>query len=203
MFRKLLPKETLYFESFREMVEHLSEMADLALKLFSADKFDKSIILDIKPIEKRCDEITKKIFKRLNQTYITPFDREDIFNLIKRLDDIGDILYAAVIRVELFNRKEKIKYADDIVAIIVKQLDALEIALRDLKVRHINECKAVKDLETEVDSIYHQAIKELFLEEKDAIELIKKKEILSILEDASDKCQSAANVILAIFIKNA
>ena len=62
MFRKLLPKETLYFESFREMVEHLSEMADLALKLFSADKFDKSIILDIKPIEKRCDEITKKIF---------------------------------------------------------------------------------------------------------------------------------------------
>ncbi|PJA99034.1 MAG: DUF47 domain-containing protein [Ignavibacteriales bacterium CG_4_9_14_3_um_filter_30_11] len=203
MFRKLLPKETVYFENFRQMVQNLSEMADLTLKLFSSEVIDKTIILDIKPIEKRCDDITKKTFNRLNQTFITPFDREDIFNLIKKLDDIGDILYAAVIRIELFNRKQKIKYADEIAAIIVKQLDALEIAIQDLKVKHINECKAVKTLETEADSVYHRAIRELFIEEKDAIELIKKKEILSLLEDASDKCQSAANVILAIFIKNA
>ncbi len=203
MFRKLLPKETRYFENFREMIQHLSQMADLTLKLFSSEKIDMNLILDIKPIEKRCDEITKDVVKRLNQTFITPFDREDIFNLIKKLDDISDILYAAVIRVELFNRKEKIKYADEIAAIIAKQLDALEIAIQDLKVKHINECKAVKVLETEADAVYHQAIRELFKEEKDAIELIKKKEILSLLEDASDKCQSAANVILAIFIKNA
>jgi len=203
MFRKLLPKETVYFENFRQMVQNLSEMADLTLKLFSSEVIDKTIILDIKPIEKRCDDITKKTFNRLNQTFITPFDREDIFNLIKKLDDIGDILYAAVIRIELFNRKQKIKYADEIAAIIVKQLDALEIAIQVLKVKHINECKAVKTLETEADSVYHRAIRELFIEEKDAIELIKKKEILSLLEDASDKCQSAANVILAIFIKNA
>ncbi len=203
MFRKLLPKEEKYFENFRMMIQHLTDMADLTLKLFSSDTFDKNIILEIKPIERRCDEITSKIFKRLNQTFITPFDREDIFNLIKKLDDIGDILYAASIRVDLFNSSEKIKYADEIASIIVQQLKALEIAIQDLKVKHVNECKAVKDLETEADKVYHSAIRELFSNEKDAIELIKKKEILGLLEDASDKCQSAANVILAIFIKNA
>jgi len=203
MFRKLLPKETIYFENFRQMIQSLSEMADLTLKLFSSDKIDKNIILEIKPIERRCDDITKDTYNRLNKTFITPFDREDIFNLIKKLDDISDILYAAVIRVDLFNIKDKIKYTDEIAAIIAKQLDALEIAIQDLKVKHWNECKAVKALESEADHVYHTAIKDLFLEEKDPIELIKKKEILSWLEDASDKCQSAANVILAIFIKNA
>jgi len=203
MFRKLLPKEEKYFENFRMMVQHLTDMADLTLKLFSSETFDKNIILEIKPIERRCDEITSKIFKRLNQTFITPFDREDIFNLIKKMGDISDILYAAVIRVDLFNSNEKIKYADEITSIIVQQLKALEIAIQDLKAKHVNECKAVKDLETEADSVYHTAIRELFRDEKDAIELIKKKEILGLLEDASDKCQSVANVILSIFIKNA
>jgi len=85
MFRRLLPKEEKYFENFREMVQHVSDMADLTLKLFSSETIDKSIILEIKPIERRCDEITNKVFKRLNQTFITPFDREDVFNLIKKL----------------------------------------------------------------------------------------------------------------------
>ena len=203
MFRKLLPKEEKYFENFREMVQYLSEMANLTLKLFSSDKFDKSIILEIKPIEKRCDELTSKIFKRLNQTFITPFDREDIFNLVKKLDDIADILYAASIRVDLYNMNERVKYADEIASIIVKQIDALETAIQDLKIKNVNECKAVKDLETEADDVFHRAIRELFQKENDAIELIKNKKILGLLEDASDKCQSAANVILAIFIKNA
>ena len=137
------------------------------------------------------------------QTCALPIYREDVFNLIKKLDDIGGILYAATVRVDIFNRSKKIKYADDLASIIVQQLKALEIAIQDLKAKHVNECKAVKDLETEADTVYRSAIRELFSEEKDAIELIKKKEILGLLEDASDKCQSAANVILSIFIKNA
>ena len=167
MFRKLLPKEEKYFENFREMVQYLSEMANLTLKLFSSDEFDKSIILDIKPIEKRCDEITTKVFKRLN------------------------------------HMSKRVHFADEISSIIVKQIEALEIAIQDLKVKNVSELKAVKDLETEADDVYHRAIRELFMQEKDAIELIKKKKVLGLLEDASDKCQSAANVILAIFIKNA
>ncbi len=157
----------------------------------------------MKPLELRCDELASKITKRLNKTFITPFDREDIFALIKRLDDVSDMLLGATVRVETFHIDKKIDYADKLALIIREQINELGIAVQDLKVKRINEMKAVKDLEIEADKVYHQAIKDLFENEKDAIELIKKKEILDLLERTSDRCQSTANIILSIFIKNA
>ncbi len=202
MFSKLLPKEEKYFEDFRDMITHIQQMADLTHKLFTSEEPDKDLLLQIKPLDNRCDEVSNKIIKRLNKTFITPFDREDIFNLIKKLHDISDMLLAASRRVEIYNISRRIKYADKLVAIAHQQIKELGIAINDLKTKHSNECKAVMDLESEADKIYQQAIKELFETEKDAITLIKRKEILSLLEGACDKCQSAANVILYIFIKN-
>lgn len=203
MFKNLIPKEEKYFEDFKEMISYIEEMAMHTHKLFSMKEVDKDLLLKIKPLEKRCDEVSSKIIKRLNKTFITPFDREDIFLLIKKLDDISDMLLAASRRVDTFNVTKKIKYTDSLSSIVHQQIKELGIAVNDLKTKHINECKAVKDLESEADKVYQQAMKELFEEEKDAIALIKKKEILNLLEGASDKCQSAANVILSIFIKNA
>lgn len=203
MLKKLLPKEEKYFEDFKEMIVHIQEMATLTHRLFSEEKPDKDIILKLRPLEKRCDEVSSKVIKRLNKTFITPFDREDIFNLVKKLDDIGDMLLAASIRIDIFNVTKKIKHSDKLASIVLQQIKELGIALNDLKVKHINECKAVKVLESEADKVYHQAMKELFVEEKDPLNVIRKKDILSILEEASDKSQSAANVILSIFIKNA
>lgn len=202
MFKKLLPKEEKYFEDFKEMITFIEEMAVHTEKIFSFDE-PQMHILKMKPLELRCDEITSKITKRLNRTYITPFDREDIFALVKRLDDVSDMLLGATIRIETFNINKKIEYADKLSTIIHEQIKELGIAVQDLKVKRINEMKAVKDLEAEADKIYQQAIKELFEKEKDAIELIKKKEIIDLLERTSDRCQSTANVILSIFIKNA
>ena len=150
----------------------------------------------------RCDEITSKVTKRLNKTYITPFDREDIFGLIKRLDDISDMLLGATSRIETYDIKYKVKYADKLSSVIVRQVEELGIAIQDLKVKRTNEMKVVKALETEADNIYRQALKELFETETNAIEIIKRKEILEILEDTSDKCQSTANLIISLFIKN-
>lgn len=202
MLKNLIPKEEKYFEEFNEMISHISEMAKYTSQLFSSEVMDYSLLLKIKPLEQRCDELSSKIIKRLNKTFITPFDREDIFGLVKRLSAISDMLLGAANRVETFNITEKIKYADKISAIIFQQIIELGIAIQDIKARRINECKAVNDLEAEADKIYQQANKELFEEEKDAIKLIKIKEILDLLERTSDKCQSAANIILAIFIKN-
>lgn len=145
-----------------------------------------------------------KGIKRLNKTYITPFDREDIFTLIKRIDGIGDILFGTVVRVDTYNLTEKVEGAKELASIVLQQTKALENALQDLnkKTDHINECKTVKDLESEADNIYRQYVKKLFSEEKDALTIFKKKEILDMLEQASDKCQSTANVIISIFIKN-
>lgn len=203
MLNKLLPKEEKYFEDFKSMISHIDEMAHLVQTLFSTTDIDKNILLKIKPLEVRCDEITYKIVKRLNKTFITPFDREDIFTLIKRLDDISDMLLAASLRVDILNITIKIKYADKLSSIVLEQIRELGKAINDLKSRHINECKAVKDLESEADKVYHQAIKELFSDGKDAVTIIKEKEVLDLLEKASDKCQAVANVILSIFIKNA
>jgi uncharacterized protein len=202
MFKQLIPKEEKYFEEFNEMISHISEMAKYANQLFSSEVIDHSLLLKIKPLEQRCDELSSKIIKRLNKTFITPFDREDIFALVKRLSTISDMLLGATNRVETFNIHNKIKYTDKISSIILQQIRELGIAIQDIKARRINECKAVNDLESEADKIYQLANKELFEEEKDAIMLIKIKEILDILERTSDKCQSAANIILSIFIKN-
>lgn len=202
MFKKLLPKEEKYFEDFKEMISLIGEMATHTEKVFQFDE-PASHILKMKPLELLCDEITYKITKRLNKTFITPFDREDIFALIKRLDDISDMLLGATVRVDNFHINKKIDYADKLASIIREQVKELGVAIQDLKVKRVNELKAVKALEVEADRIYQQAIKELFEKEKDAIELIKKKEIIDLLENTCDKCQSTANVILSIFIKNA
>ncbi|MBZ0199324.1 MAG: DUF47 family protein [Ignavibacteriaceae bacterium] len=202
-FSKLLPKEEKYFENFKEMIGDISEMADEVYNLFSADVPDKNIMLRVKPIESRCDAIEAKIIKRLNKTFITPFDREDVFRLVKRLDDIADMLFGAATRIEMLNITHKIKYADKLAFIIKEQISELDKAIQDLKVKSVNEMKAVKTLEVEADKIYQQALKELFENPNDVLNVIKEKEILDILENTSDKCQSTANVILAIFIKNA
>jgi uncharacterized protein len=202
MFKKLLPKEEKYFEDFKDMITFIEEMAVHTEKVFAFED-QQSHILKMKPLELRCDETAAKITKRLNKTYITPFDREDIFALIKRLDDISDMLLGATIRVETFHIEKKIDHAEKLALIIHAQVKELGVAIQDLKVKRINELKAVKDLEVEADKVYQQAIKELFENEKDAIELIKKKEIIDLLERTSDRCQSTANVILSIFLKNA
>ena len=201
MFNKLLPKEEKYFEDFKVMISLIEEMAVHTEKIFQFED-QQDHILKMKPLEVRCDEITSKITKRLNKTFITPFDREDIFALVKRLDDISDMLLGATVRVDTFKIDKKIDYADKISSIIKEQVRELGVAIQDLKVKRVNEVKAVKVLEIEADKVYQQAIKELFENEKDAIELIKKKEIIDLLERTSDRCQSTANVILSIFIKN-
>jgi uncharacterized protein Yka (UPF0111/DUF47 family) len=204
MFKGLLPKEEKYFDDFSEIIVHVQEMAKHTYNLFSSESYDPDIYLKLKPLENRCDEISSRVIKRLNNTFITPFDREDIFSLIKKIDAIGDILLGTVARVDTYSLTEKVEGADKIAAIILQQTKELETVLNGLKAKEkqINECKAVRDLETEADNVYRASLKKLFLEEKDAITLFKKKEILDMLEKASDKCQSTANVIISILIKN-
>ena len=204
MFNKLLPKEEKYFEDFKDIISHIQEMAKFTHEFFSNHPYDKDIYLKLLPLARRCDEITSKVVKRLNKTFITPLDREDIFTLIKKINAIGDLLIGAASRVDTYSLAEKVEGAEELASIIVQQTRELDIVLQDLKHanKQINECKAVKDLEMEADNIYRVSLKKLFIEEKDPLVVMKKKEILEILENGSDKCQSTANVIIQILIKN-
>ena len=204
MFKALMPKEEKYFEDFKEIITHVEEMARITNEYFASADYAKDIYFKLKPLEKRCDEVSTRVIKRLNNTFITPFDREDIFSLIKKIDSLADILLGTVARIDMYSITDKVDGAEQLSMIIFRQIKELEVVLQDLKNKgtQINECKAVKDLETEADTIYRQTLKKLFVEEKDAITLFKKKEILDMLEKACDKCQSTANIIISILIKN-
>lgn len=205
MIKALLPKEEKYFEDFKELISRIEEIGKMTYDFFSADSYDPDIFLKLKPLENHCDEISSRVVRRLNKTFITPFDREDIFSLVKKLDAIGDNLFGAASRVDTYNLHEKVEGADKLASIVLLQIKELGLVLQDLKKRgeNINECKTVKVLESEADNVYRAALKKLFTEETDPMKIFKKKEILDILENAADKCQSTANVIIQILIKNA
>ncbi|MCR4417531.1 MAG: DUF47 family protein [Ignavibacteria bacterium] len=205
MLKKLIPKEEKYFEYFNQLASLLSEIAGDVYKLYTDVKDIDSIVSNLKNKEHQCDKITSAVRHQLNHTFVTPFDREDILQLVKRMDDIADILLVAASRFQIFKISEKIDYTDEIARIVKEQTEVINHAIHNLKQHKsiIDECDRVKHLESEADNIYHQALTNLFEKEKDAISLIKKKEILDVIERASDICQSVARIIESITIKNA
>lgn len=205
LLKKLVPKEEKYFEYFNELSSLLVEISSGVDRLYSEIKNTEQIVSDLKNKEHQCDKITSAVRHQLNNTFITPFDREDILQLVKRMDDIADILLVAASRFQIFKIEEKVEYADEIASLVKKQTEVLYNAIHNLKNNKnvIEECDKVKHLESEADEIYHKALTKLFENEKNAINLIKKKEILDVIEKASDNCQSVARIIESIMIKNA
>lgn len=204
MIKFLIPKEEKYFEHFDEMIDNTFEMAKLIKQLFQNSTFDFELQSKIFSLEKRCDEISDKILKRLNKTFITPFDREDIINLSHRIESISDSLKALASRFEVLNIDRKIEGVQKLTDIIYIQIKNLHEAVYELKHRNntANLCKTVQDLESEADMVYKESTKNLFANEKDPITLIKNKEILDMLEKTVDKSQLVANAILTIYVKN-
>lgn len=205
MFKKFLPKEESYFEDFQEMIKVIVEMGKMSSDFYSSEVYNTEIFKQIKPLEKKCDEIASSAIKRLNETFITPFDREDIFSLIKKIDDISEILLASTIRVNTFNIHKKVAGAGEMAEIVYNQTIILENILSKLDKYgdDYTQLGEIRKLESEADKIYRDSLKQLFQDDNaNALEVIKNKEILDQLEKAADKCQSCVNVIQSILIKN-
>lgn len=204
MLKKLVPKEEKYFEYFNDLATLLEEIASGVNKLYSEVNNIEMIVSKLKDKEHKCDMITSAVRHKLNHTFVTPFDREDILQLVKRMDDIADILLVAASRFQIFKINEKVDFANDIAKIVEDQTKVINHAIHNLKHNKsiLEECDRIKHLETEADEIYHKALTNLFETEKDPIALIKKKEILDVIEKASDNCQSVARIIESIMIKN-
>lgn len=202
---KIIPREEKFFELFKAIAANIDEAAIQTAKML--DKFDnvQEDSLVIRGLEHRGDEMTHNIVSELNKTFITPFDREDIHNLATTLDDVLDLVDAVANRIVLFKLPPAIKYAKQLADIICLQTKELVKALADLKKydQVMQHCIDIRRLETEGDRIYHIAIADLFENEKDAIALIKQKEILETLEQAIDKCQTVTTVLESIIVKNA
>ncbi|MFH0735955.1 MAG: DUF47 family protein [bacterium] len=204
MFKFFIPKEDKYFDDFNELINNVNEMAQLNKQLFTILPYSYETIQKIKSLEHRCDEVASKIIKRLNKTFITPFDREDILSLTKKIEGISDALKSLAIRIEIYNFTEKMDSADKMVDMIALAVSELASAVKELKSgkNTINEIRVVKDIEVEADTVFQNTLKKIFAEEKDIVTLLKKKEMIEMLEYTVDKCQVCANQILTIYIKN-
>lgn len=205
MFR-LAPKEEKFFIMFQEMGTIITEGA-IQLKTMLDDFSDPvGSQKQIKDTEHRGDSQTHLIIKTLNKTFITPLDREDIYSLASKLDDIIDLIDASAQRLVMYKVEKPTPQAQQLAFIILKCCQTVERALKHLggKFDDINECCVeINALENEADRVCREAISNLFAEEKDPINLLKWKEIYETLEKATDKCEDAANILESVVVKNA
>jgi len=205
MFRKFLPKDNKIFNQLSDMAFHVHEGAQVLTE--TLEKFENlgEHASKIRLIEHKCDDITHSIINLLNETFVTPIDREDIHTLVNSLDDVIDCIDVIINRIDLYKVKNRIEFGPQLAEILLSQTELLAEVVQNLSDHKHSFSKliTIRNLETEGDIVFRQAITELFENEKDPVELIKKKELLELFEKAVDRCQTVTIVIEAIMIKNA
>ncbi|MGZ4821798.1 MAG: DUF47 domain-containing protein [Terriglobales bacterium] len=202
---RLIPRETKFFDLFEDMASNVTEGARVLHRLLQNFDSVEQQVQKIKDIEHRGDDMTHALIIKLNQTFITPFDREDIHRLASSLDDVLDFVNAAGQRLVLYKIRSDPGSAAILAGLIVRQSEELTKAVSLLeKNKHVLEhCVEINRLEDEADSVCREAIAHLFEHEKDPIALIKSKELYEVLEMATDKAEDAANVLEAVVLKSA
>jgi predicted phosphate transport protein (TIGR00153 family) len=202
---RLIPRETKFFELFEQVSTNLTEGARLLQKILQTPGDNSARVQELQEIEHKGDEFTHAIITKLNQSFITPFDREDIHRLTSSLDDVLDFVNAAAVRLTLYRITDPPPASAELAGLIVKQSEALAVGVSLLEKNKmvLEHCVEVNRLENEADRVSRRAIAVLFDEEKDPIRLIKIKELYEVLENATDKAEDAANVLEAVALKSA
>lgn len=202
---RLVPRETKFFEMFASMSSNLTQGAQLLKSILDTMQNVDVRVQQLHDIEHAGDDITHSILKKLNQTFITPFDREDIHRLATSLDDVLDFIHAAGERLVMYKILSVPPASSELAQVIVKQCEELAKAVSLLeKHDHVLEhCVEINRLENEADRIARDSIAQLFEREKDPIALIKMKELYEVLETATDKAEDAANVLETVVLKSA
>jgi uncharacterized protein len=202
---RLIPRETKFFRMFAEVSQNVTEGARLLQDILKNPANIAQRLAKLQAIEHRGDEMTHNIITTLNQTFITPFDREDIHRLTSSLDDVLDFVNSAGMRLTLYRITSPPPVAAELAGLIVEQSEelAMGVSLLEQNQRVLEHCVEVHRLENEADRVSRNAIAELFDNEKDPIQLIKMKELYEVLEMATDKAEDAANVLEAVALKSA
>ncbi|HEY7098082.1 MAG TPA: DUF47 family protein [Terriglobales bacterium] len=201
---RLIPRDDSFFSMFSAMSKNLIAGAQGLVNLFANYRDVEKNIDHIHQIEHAGDELTHSILTKLNQTFITPFDREDIHQLASKLDDVLDFVNAAGARLVMYRITSPPSAAGELSRIILMQCEELDKAVSLLQ-NHGNilgHCVEINRLENEADQVAQRAIAKLFESEKDPINLIKIKELLEFLERATDKAEDVANVLETVVLKS-
>ena len=201
---RLIPKDTSFFQMFSAMSDNLIAGARALVDLFADYKDVDKKIEEVRRLERAGDELTHAILTKLNQTFITPFDREDIHQLASKLDDVLDYINASGARLVMYRITAPPPAAGELAGIILKQCQELQkaVSLMQKNADILGHCVEINRLENEADLVSQHAIAKLFESEKDPINLIKIKELLEFLEKATDKAEDVANVLETVVLKN-
>jgi predicted phosphate transport protein (TIGR00153 family) len=204
------PKDKKFMPFFVLASENLVKAAGILTDLTKLSPGDEQLklIQEIRDLEHKGDGYTYEIFQELGRSFITPFDREDVHKLTSSIDNVLDFINSTCQRIKRFQPRElgpDFVQLSEIILEATKEIHKAIIELNNLKNPKAIEqaCTRINSLENAADEIYHSAISRLFANEKDAIELIKKKEIIEALEKASDKAEDVSDVLKTIIIKAA
>jgi len=206
MFRGILPKEYAFFDYFDDLIKTDKEISSLFLTMMTSNDNRTELSKQIRELEKKAEKITHTTTDLLHNTFITPIERNDIFDLVKRMDNIADHINAAAFRISSYDINEIRPEAVEFSKIIHACMEELASSIHDLrKVKDTQKirdsCKRVHDLEAQSDDVLRAAVTRLFKEEE-VLTVIKWKEIFERLEKAADKCEDVASTIEGILIEN-
>ena len=201
---RLIPREEKFYKDFQALADELKRGARLLEEMVAPEHpvWDKAE--EIKEVEHKCDFLTHEIIQRLNRTFVTPLDREDIHALARSLDDVMDAIDASASLVRLY-RLETVRFgARELAVVISASCDQVRLALEALEQSKGVATHAIEinRLENEADRTHQQAVSRLFDEERDPIAVMKWKETLDFLEDATDRCEDVANVLEGVVVKH-
>jgi predicted phosphate transport protein (TIGR00153 family) len=201
----LVPRDKEFFKEFISLGNDVRNGARALKQMIASDPPDIAKVETIHEIEHACDRYTRGIIDRLNRTFVTPLDREDIHALAGSLDDVMEAIDAAAAVIRLYKINKVRSGARRLVEIVCESMDGIAEALGALERRDgVLELSAkVKQLEHEADRVHQDAIVELFDQERDPIDVIKWKEIFDFLEAATDRCEDVANLLEGVVVKHA
>ena len=201
----LIPREEKFYDDFKAMADQLRLGARLLEEMVATDPPIADKAHEIKEVEHKCDFLTHEIIQRLNKTFVTPLDREDIHLLARTIDDVMDAIDDAAALIPLYRIDKCRPGTRELARVIAAQADELRKSIEALENQHakiLEYAVEINRLENEADRIHQSAIGQLFDEERDAIAVMKWKEILDVLEDATDAAEDVANLLENIVVKH-
>ena len=207
-FQFLVPKDTKFFPLFEQASSNLIEIATNLHEAVNLPLKEREVLFQkIDALEQKGEDITRQTNLELSRNFITPFDREDIHSLIISIDNVADNLHGAASRMRLYQVDKITKSIRKLTEINLEACQNIDVAVREL--RDLKKMKNITDaivrinkLENKSDNVYDKAVLDLFENETDEKNIIKYKEVLSVLETAADKCKSVASILESISVKH-
>lgn len=199
-----VPREGKFFVDFISLADRIVSGATLLERMLASDPPAWETALEIRQIEQECDSLTHEIIQRLNTTFVTPIDREDIHQLATSLDDVMDAIDAAATVVRRY-RISSLRYgARELASLVWQSAMQVRVAVEALEKRKDVHERAIEvnRLENAADDVLDEALRRLFEEEKNAITVMKWKEMFDLLEQATDRCEDVANTLESVVVKH-